>query len=238
MQNVSNEIESLLGVLDSEELWLINQRVRFINKIYLFIDIQIKQSYNTEEKVPSGLQEHIHRAAAECIEKEKKANEIIEKIINSSKSNYAFKTKANTILIIVGVVLIANPIIYTWMRTTGMIEPVGNMDLTNLNYFLGGVGIVAFVTTFFNKPQKQMTTAIGDLAQLLFICMMFQVQFHTLLGRIEKEASDENNDASKCIKDTNEELYTITSRTVHLIDDCIKKYTGDESKTRVADTEK
>jgi uncharacterized membrane protein YidH (DUF202 family) len=217
---------------------LSNRRVRFINKIYPLFDIEIKQSFTTEEKIPSGLQEHIHRAAAECIEKEKKANDIIEKIISSSKSNYAFKTKANTILIIIGVVLIANPVIYTWMRTTHMIDPMDDMDLTNLNYFLGGVGIVAFVTTFFNKPQKQMTTAIGDLAQLLFICMMFQVQFHTLLGRIEKDATDENSDANKCIQDTNEELYTITSRTVHLIDDCIKKYSGEQSKTKVADTEK
>ena len=49
-----------------------------------------------------------------------------------------------------------------------------DMDLTNLNYFLGGIGIVAFVTTFFNKPQKQMAIAIADLAQLFIVCNMYQ----------------------------------------------------------------
>jgi hypothetical protein len=164
---------------------------------------------------------------------------IIDKIIESSKSNYSFKAKANLVLVIVGVILIANPIAFTWLKSTGMVASTTNdMDLTNLNYFLGGIGIVAFVTTFFNRPQKQMTVAIGDLARMLFICMMYKVQFHTLLGRIQEEitnkynAADTSAERHDCVKDTNAELYDITSKTVRLIEDCLERYAKDESKKK------
>jgi hypothetical protein len=43
---------------------------------------------------------------------------------------------------------------------------------------------------------------------------------------------------SKCIRDTNEELFIITNRTIQLIEDCIKKYAKEESKTEVIGTAK
>ena len=171
-------------------------------------------------------------AARECKEKEEEMKKVINKIIEISKSNYRFKANVNLILVIVGIVLIANPIAFTWLKSTGMLKSMDTMDLTNLNYFLGGIGIIAFVTTFFNRPQKQMTVAIGDLAQLLFICMMYQVQFHTLLGRIEAEivngTGSKRVERDSCIRDTNEELYVITSRSVKLIEDCMEKYAKDD----------
>jgi hypothetical protein len=35
-----------------------------------------------------------------------------------------------------------------------------------------------------------------------------------------------------CVKDTNKELYEIARDTVHLIENCIKKYAKDESKEK------
>jgi hypothetical protein len=210
--------------------------------IYLYLIIQAKPSdpINLENSTNDLLLQHVKDAADECRQKEEEMKKMTDKIIESSKSNYKFKTRANLILVIVGVILIANPIAFTWLKSFEIIDTPkddmdNDMDLTNLNYFLGGIGIVAFVTTFFNRPQKQMTIAIGDLAQLLFICMMFQVQFHTLLGRVQEEIMNksrkESADKYNCVKDTNEELYVITNRTVQLIEDCVKKYAKDKSKS-------
>jgi|SRR5215208_104538 len=109
-------------------------------------------------------------------------------VIRSSKSNYRFKASTNSKLVIIGTILIASPIAFTWLKSTGMIPAMTyDMGLTNLNYFLGGIGIVAFVTTFFNKPRKQMAIAIADLAQLFIVCNMYRVQFYAIAGRPSQE---------------------------------------------------
>src|SRR5919197_1490965 len=91
----------------------------------------------------------------------------MEQSIDSAKSNYKFKARVNTALVIIGIVLIANPIVFFWLKGIGMIpHSEGSSELTYFNYFLGGSGIVSLVTTFFTNPQRKMTIALGDLVQL------------------------------------------------------------------------
>jgi hypothetical protein len=93
------------------------------------------------------------------------------------------------------------------------------MDLTNLNYFLGGIGVVAFVSTFFNKPQKQMTIATADLAQSLLICNMYHIQFEVITRKIKSMSLDASE-----LKDCLDELESITKNALQLIDRYLEKY--------------
>jgi hypothetical protein len=160
---------------------------------------------------------------------EKDMKEMMLKSVQSARSNYQFKARANSILVIIGVILISNPIVFVWLKSTGMIPAMTvNSDLTNLNYFLGGIGIIAFVTTFFNRPQENMSIALGDLVQLHLICNMYTLQFHGIVGKL-KEQSKKALDAKEIcderdIDRTNERLYHITNNAIELIDNHIEKY--------------
>lgn len=61
---------------------------------------------------------------------------MMTQVIRSSKSNYRVKASTNSILVIIGTILIASPIAFTWLKSTGMILAMTNdTDLTNLFIF-------------------------------------------------------------------------------------------------------
>jgi len=175
------------------------------------------------------VQEHVHYAVQICEAHEKEMEKTMTQIINSSKTNYRFKANTNAILVIIGTILIASPIAFTWLKSTNMLPALPDdnessvMNLTNLNYFLGGIGIVAFVTTFYNKPQKQMTIAIADLAQVFLVCNMYRLQFHSIAGRLTED-SNKGSCSHEVIDKTNEDLYKITKNAAQLIDNYIEKH--------------
>ena len=159
----------------------------------------------------------IDQVVEHCNNQEKEMRNLLAEIIKSSKSNYRFKASTNSILIIIGAILITSPIAFTWLGSTKMIKI--DMDLTHLNYFLGGTGVVAFVSTFFNKPQKQMTIATADLAQSLLICNMYHIQFEVITGKIKSIGLD-NSALDKNL----DELERITKNALQLIDRYLEKY--------------
>jgi hypothetical protein len=174
-----------------------------------------------------GLQapQRIDEVIEHCNKQEKEMRNLLAEIIKSSKSNYRFKASTNSILIIVGVILITTPIAFSWLGITGII--IINMDLANLNYFLGGTGVIAFVSTFFNKPQKQMTIATADLARSLLICNMYHIQFEVITRKIRSMNLDNSG-----LKDSLDELERITKNALQLIDWYLEKYArSDDIKT-------
>ena len=84
-----------------------------------------------------------------CQREDDEMNHLLTDIIKSSKSNYRFKASTNSILIIIGTLMITSPILFTWIESPGIFTIKTDMGLTNLNYFLGGIGIIAFVGYFF-----------------------------------------------------------------------------------------
>lgn len=174
-------------------------------------------------------------ALEQCSAHEKEMDKMMTEITKSSKTNYQFKANTNAILVIIGTILIASPIAFTWLRSTDMIPAMSNdMDLTNLNYFLGGIGIVAFVTTFYNKPQSRMTIAIADLAQFSIICNMYRLQFHSIAQMLAEQSTDgrayENQGV---INKANESLHKLTEDTAKLIDDYIEKHARSEIEREI-----
>jgi hypothetical protein len=105
---------------------------------------------HTDTPRPKTVQEkNVNDALKVCQAHEQEMSGMMTQVIRSSKSNYRFKASTNSILVIIGTILIASPIAFIWLKSTGMIPAMTNdMDLTNLNYFLGGMGIVAFFRNY------------------------------------------------------------------------------------------
>jgi hypothetical protein len=165
--------------------------------------------------------------------------------VNSAKSNYRFKSRINGLLVIIGSILIANPIVFFWLESSGMVSPdiSNHPGISNLNYLLGGMGIVALVSTFFNNPQAKMTIALADLVQFHLICNMYTLEFHGIIGRLKEKVQntlegkqggcDEND-----IVNAKNEMYDLTLRTMQLVDTYIEKDARNNTKTSTRVTEK
>jgi hypothetical protein len=162
----------------------------------------------------------------------------MEVAVNSAKSNYKFKSRINGLLVLIGSILIANPIVFFWLENTGMVSPnISNQaGIPNLNYLLGGMGIVALVSTFFNNPQAKMTIALADLVQFHLICNMYTLEFHGIVGRLKEKVQntlegrqggcDEND-----IRNAKNEVYDLTLRAMQLVDTYIEKDARSNIKT-------
>jgi hypothetical protein len=185
--------------------------------------------------------DNINSVLDEIDSHEKQMKQTMKESVDCAKSNYKFKSRVNGMLVIVGVILIANAIVFFWLESTGMIlsDTSDNIGITNLNYFLGGIGIVALVTTFFNNPQEKMTIALADLVQMHLICNMYTLEFHAIVGRLKekiqntlqgKEGGCDEND----VKEANNRIYDLTSRAIQLIDNHIEKNARTSIKTNTS----
>ncbi len=150
--------------------------------------------------------------------------------VDSAKSNYKFKSRINGLLVLIGSILIANPIVFFWLESTGMVSLNSNnyADISNLNYLLGGMGIVTLVSTFFNNPQAKMTIALADLVQFHLICNMYTLEFHGIIGRLKEKVQNalegrQGGCDEKDINNAKNEVFDLTLRAMQLVDRYIEK---------------
>ena len=104
--------------------------------------------------------------------------------VKTARSYYETNQKINIIIVAVGIVLLANSIVYTWHKQSA--------DAWSL--FSGGLGISSFAALFFTKPQENITKALGNLAQVQMIYKSYCLQFDTILDyhiRNEQMSIDE-----------------------------------------------
>jgi hypothetical protein len=139
----------------------------------------------------------------------KELNEHLDRIDKAStgtvkvaRSYYETNKKINIIIVTVGIVLLANSIIYAWMY-----------GVNNWSLFSGGLGITSFVTVFFTKPQENITKALGNLAQMQMITKSYCLQFDIMLDYHIRNELRNIEDVSK----VNNILYGITSKAVKLV---------------------
>jgi hypothetical protein len=90
--------------------------------------------------------------------------------VKTARSYYETNRKINILIVSVGIVLLANSIVYTWVK-----------GIDYWSVFSGGLGITAFATLFFTKPQENITKALGNLAQVQMICKSYCLQFDIIL---------------------------------------------------------
>ena len=76
-----------------------------------------------------------------------------EDILNESKQAFKIKTVINITVVIIGIVLVGNSIVYTWLK--------GN---DGWSLFSGGGGVGALVSLLFYKSQDAISKAVGNLS--------------------------------------------------------------------------
>jgi hypothetical protein len=85
-------------------------------------------------------------------------DEQFKDITRAGKSAFIINKNINIILVIVGVTLIGNSILLTWLR-----------DGDAWSTVMGGIGIGAFVVIFFNNSQSNINKAVASLASIFMI---------------------------------------------------------------------
>jgi hypothetical protein len=137
--------------------------------------------------------------------------------LKTARSYYETNRKINIVIVTVGIVLLANSLLYTWYKQ--------NADAWSI--FSGGLGITSFATLFFTKPQENITKALGNLAQIQMICKSYCLQFDTILDyhiRNELTSIDEINKINKA-------LQSATNKAVRLVQVDIETNTRIEKNT-------
>lgn len=138
--------------------------------------------------------------------------------VKTARSYYETNRKINIIIVSIGIILLANSIVYTWVK--------GTPDYWSV--FSGGLGIAAFVTIFFTKPQENITKALGNLAQVQMICKSYCLQFDILL---DYYLNNEIHDIGELTK-MNLAIQKSTHKAVKLIQSDIEKYVQEERKEK------
>jgi hypothetical protein len=103
-------------------------------------------------------------------EHRRRFEESMKDTIKTAKAYYETNRKINIIIVIVGIIFLANSIAYTWIK-----------GVDYFSIFSGGLSIASFATLFFTKPQENITRALGNLAQIQMIYKAYCLQFDALL---------------------------------------------------------
>ncbi len=151
--------------------------------------------------------------------------------VKIARSYYETNRKINIVIIAVGISLLANAVGYAWYTSYSGGVTTAGAGANSWSIFSGGLGMTAFATLFFLKPQGNITKALGNLTQIQMICKSYCLQFDTILEYHVK------NDL-KNIHELNDMIITLqnnTSAAVKLIQSEIES--DIESKLREEDEE-
>jgi len=171
--------------------------------------------------------DHVDKILNEHLNRIDKASSGTVKI---ARSYYETNKKINIIVVTVGIILLANSIAFAWKYGTNP-----------WSLFSGGLGIASFVAVFFTKPQQNITTALGNLAQIQMITKSYCLEFDMLLDYHIRNESTNIEDLSRI----NNILYGITSKGVKLVQTEVETTTEtnsveqiDHGKKRLIKTER
>lgn len=138
-------------------------------------------------------------------------DELVFRVMKIAETTFQTNRKINIIIVIIGIVLLANSIGYTWYKQTA--------DAWSL--FSGGIGIVSFMTLFFKNPQEAITKALGNLAEIQMIYKSHAAEFETIRDYDYAKQQAGNRNLDEIIK-MDEELERITQT----YGDLVQKYLG------------
>jgi hypothetical protein len=149
----------------------------------------------------------------EKIDHRNRFDQSVRNTINTAKAYYETNRKINIIIVLVGLTFLANSILWAWLNN-------GNGGIENhwLSVFSGGLSVASFVTLFFTKPQQNITTAFGNLAQTEMIYKAYCLQFDALLDyHLNQEESNLDS-----IINMSKVLRNLTSEAVMLVQEQVE----------------
>ena len=146
------------------------------------------------------------------------------RVMKIAETTFQTNKKINLIIVIIGIVLLANSIGYAWYKQTA--------DAWSL--FSGGIGMVAFMTLFFKNPQESITKSLGNLVQIQMIYKSQAAEFETIRDYDDAKNVAGNRNLDEIIS-MDKELERVTKH----YGDLVRKYLGDpEDKPHEQNTPK
>lgn len=150
-----------------------------------------KPAFTTESVAPKNV-----NAAKEYW---RKMDDQLFRMMSIAEKSYQTNRRINIIVVIIGIVLIANSIGYAWYKQSA--------DAWTL--FSGGIGIVAFATLFFKNPQEAITKSLSNLAEIEMIYKSHAAEFETIRDYDFEKQQNGNRDLNEVIS-MDKELERIT----------------------------
>ena len=130
----------------------------------------------------------------------KKMDKHFEDILNDSKKAFKMKTIINIMLVIIGAILIANAITYTWIK--------GTSDGWSL--FSGGIGMGVLISMFFYKSQDAISKAVANLS---VVDMVFKSHYRAFESITDYDYKADNSLPHREIGDLKEMLELLEKNT-------------------------
>jgi hypothetical protein len=137
--------------------------------------------------------------------------------MNSAKETFTINKNVNIILVIIGVVLITNSLIYTWSRGSD-----------GFSLLTGGAGIATVVSLFFYRPQLNINKALKTLAS---VDMTYKSHYLTLESISDYNTLHTYDRNIQDLKDMNELLKDITTSYMQMLEDKTTKVNDSEGET-------
>jgi hypothetical protein len=114
----------------------------------------------------------------------------------------------NITLVSVGIILVANSIIYSWVK-----------DFNVFSILFGTIGVLEFVTIFYLTPQRKIQKTVGDLTQM----QMLYRTYYTQIEAVESWNYMNPEKAQGELERMNNHLQDITIKTAQKVEDFIGK---------------
>ncbi|OLC34161.1 MAG: hypothetical protein AUH84_05415 [Thaumarchaeota archaeon 13_1_40CM_4_38_7] len=89
-------------------------------------------------------------------------------VIRSAKTGFTFNMGISLTIVIVGIALLVNSIVFAWLYH--------DKDLS-WSFLSGLLGASSFVTIFFRNPEKMINQAVGNLAQIQMIFKSHEIHW-------------------------------------------------------------
>jgi hypothetical protein len=142
-----------------------------------------------------------------------KIDDQFQQVTEAAKTAFKLNKNINVILVIVGVIFIANAILYSWFRES---------DLWNT--LLGAAGIGTVVVIFFINSQSNVNKAVSSLAQIFMIYKAHSREYETITDYdYEKQQQDGPRDLNE-VKEMNNELERSTQFYTDLVNSNLQAF--------------
>ncbi len=151
-----------------------------------------------------------------------------KEITKAGLAAFVINKYINVILVIIGVALVGNSILYTWLKSVDAWSTL-----------MGGIGIGAFVVIFFNNSQSNINKAVASLASIFMIYKGHSREYETITDYdYEMQVKPGPRDIEEIIK-MDQELERSTDFYVNLVNEHLEafKATIDEPQKKVPSDE-
>jgi hypothetical protein len=98
-----------------------------------------------------------------------KIDDQFQQVTNAAKTAFVLNKNINVVLVIVGIVFIANAMLYSWFRDSNL-----------WNTLLGVAGIGTVIVIFFINSQSNINKAVSSLAQTFMIYKAHSREYETI----------------------------------------------------------